>query len=72
MWQEKLKLYREEKEKELAELERKKYENKYKDDLVKAEIERLIRENVPKLEGFLPKGVLLKEDHLKYLNVEES
>ena len=49
-------------------MERKRNENKYKDDLIRGEIERLIKENVPYLDGFVPKGVLLRDEHLKYLN----
>ena len=59
--------YREEKEKELEELRRKEFENKYKDDIVQAEIERLLKENLPYLDGFIPKGVILKEEHLNYI-----
>jgi len=48
-------------------LRRKESENKYKDDIVQAEIEKLLKENLPNLDGFIPKGVLLKEEHLNYI-----
>lgn len=59
--------YREEKEKELEDLRRKEIQDRYKDDIVQAEIERLLKENLPYLDGFIPKGVLQKEDHLNYI-----
>lgn len=59
--------YREEKEKELEELRRKESQDKYKSNIVQEEIERLLKENLPYLDGFIPKGVLLKEEHMNYV-----
>ena len=67
LWQEKLKVYRIEKEKELEEIERRRSEEQYKEDLIRSEMERLLRENVPNLTRFIPKGVLLKPEHLRYI-----
>lgn len=62
-----MKRYREEKEKELEELRRKELRERFKDDIIQAEIERLLKENLPYLDGFIPKGVILKEEHLNYV-----
>jgi hypothetical protein len=58
LWQEKLAAYREQREKELYEERRKRVEEKMKEEIIQMEKERLIREHLPHIQGFMPKGIL--------------
>jgi hypothetical protein len=61
LWQEKLAIYREEREQELEEERRKKEEERWREEVIRQEKERLLREHLPNIEGFLPKGLLQNE-----------
>jgi len=58
LWQLKLAAYREQREKEIMEERRKRVEEKMKDEIIQMEKERLIREHLPYIQGFMPKGIL--------------
>ena len=53
-------MWRHEREKELMEAERKKEEERIRQLLIRQEKERLMREHLPQLEGFLSPGSLAK------------
>lgn len=68
MWQEKLAVYRAEREREAMEARMKLEEEKYKEDIIRQEKERLLREHMPNLDGFLPKGVVKGPEEAYMLN----
>eukprot|EP01016_Furgasonia_blochmanni_P056325 TRINITY_DN9585_c0_g1_i10.p2 TRINITY_DN9585_c0_g1~~TRINITY_DN9585_c0_g1_i10.p2 ORF type:complete len:338 (-),score=112.50 TRINITY_DN9585_c0_g1_i10:168-1181(-) len=64
LWQEKLALYRAEREKELLERQRVQEEEKKRENIIKEEKERLLREHMMNIDGFLPKGLIEKPEQL--------
>ncbi len=54
--------YREERDKEILEHQRKLEEERLKDDIIRREKERLLREHMPHIAEFLPKGVVKPEE----------
>jgi len=54
--------YREERDKEILEHQRKLEEERIKDEIIRREKERLLREHMPHIAEFLPKGVVKPEE----------
>jgi len=69
MWQQRLELYRVEREKELAWEKDMMKKDDWLDEIVKLEKERLLQENLPYIDGFLPKGMVKNEEDCKYFGV---
>lgn len=69
MWQQRLELYRIEREKELAWEKDMMKKDDWLDEIVKMEKERLLQENLPYIDGFLPKGMVKNEEDCKYFGV---
>ena len=55
LWQEKLKAYKIEKEREEQEYIRARQEDEWEQELIRREKEKLLKEHLPNLDGFLPK-----------------
>jgi hypothetical protein len=66
MWGQRLELYRVEREKELAWEQDLMKKDDWLDEIVKEEKERLLQENLPYIDGFLPKGLVRDEGDCKY------
>ena len=66
LWQERLTVYREEREKEYLEQQRKIEEAKFKEDIIKREKERLLKEHLPHIVDFVPKGLIQKPEEYGY------
>lgn len=60
-------MYREVRERELEESRKKDELQRYKDELIKLEKERLLREYLDELAGFMPKGLLQNNDDAKFM-----
>lgn len=58
MWTEKLEMYREIRERELEDARKQSELNSYKEELIRLEKERLLKEYLGELAGFMPKGLL--------------
>lgn len=67
LWAEKLEIYREIREREIEEARKQDELKKYKDELIQLEKERLLREYLDELSGFMPKGLLQNQDDAKFL-----
>lgn len=66
MWIERLRLYREERDKELEWEKNNLKKDDWLEDIVAQEKERLLQENLPYIDGFLPKGMVNNENDAKY------
>lgn len=66
MWKDRLELYRQEKEKERLELEQAQQDDRWRDEIVRIEKEKLLREHLPYIDGFMPKGIAVGPDDKKY------
>jgi len=60
-------MYREIKEREQEEARRENELKSYKEELIRLEKERLLREYIDELAGFMPKGMLSNLEEAKYL-----
>jgi len=67
LWQEKLAVYRAEREKEMDEQRRKEEEERWREEVIRQEKERLLREHLPNIDGFMPKGLLQSEADKNFL-----
>ena len=52
----------------MEEFRRKKEEERWREEIIRQEKEKLLSNHLPNLEGFLPKGVLQSENDKKYLS----
>ena len=68
LWQQKLALYRKEREIEEMELRKKVEEDQYKQGVIDQEKEKLIKEHLPYIQNFLPKGFYQPGSDLKKLS----
>lgn len=66
MWKERVELYRSEKAREEQEHRSKEESEEWKDRLIQAEKERLLREHLPYIDGFMPKGIIQQPQDEKY------
>lgn len=60
MWKERLAVYQAERQKEYDEEKKRHEDNSWKDQIIQEEKERLIREHLPYIDGFMPKGIVQK------------
>ena len=66
MWQERLKIYREERETELNKERDALKKDEWLEDIIEKEKQRLLQEHLPYIDGFLPKGIVANENDSKY------
>ena len=66
MWGEKLKLYRAERDQELAWEQSQLKKDDWLEAIIEQEKEKLLQEHLPYIDGFLPKGMIKNEEDAKY------
>merc|ERR1712183_915419 len=66
MWGEKLKQYREEREKELQWEQGQLKKDDWLEQIIEMEKEKLLQEHLPYIDGFMPKGMIKDENDAKY------
>eukprot|EP00825_Cyclidium_porcatum_P035898 TRINITY_DN3768_c0_g4_i1.p3 TRINITY_DN3768_c0_g4~~TRINITY_DN3768_c0_g4_i1.p3 ORF type:complete len:125 (+),score=41.46 TRINITY_DN3768_c0_g4_i1:188-562(+) len=67
LWQEKLKMYREARDKEIAEMQAQLQEEQMKQEIIRQEKERIIREELADVVDFMPKGLIKNKEDIKFL-----
>lgn len=66
LWKARLELYRQEKEKERLQEQQLQENNEWRQEIIRAEKERLLREHLPYIDGFMPKGIIQETQDSKY------
>mgnify|MGYP002623794392 CR=1 FL=1 len=64
-------MFKQQREQELNEDRQKLEEIRFREEVIRQEKERLLREHLPNIEGFLPKGILTKPEDTKYLTKQK-
>lgn len=66
MWKARLELYRQEKEKERMQEQQQQENDEWRQEIIQAEKERLLREHLPYIDGFMPKGIIQEAKDTRY------